>query len=247
MKIKPLWIFFLLILSACSILPGQIIITDTTPTSVVWTATAIQPIETIVFGSTATPEPPSATSTAIAVTPEETQVSTEIPQTATVTAATSDPAATATAQIVTLVATQTASPTSIPAIPTVVPANLKFTVQDGSPVYIPNFVHTTEACNWMGVAGQVFNKAGSPMPNVVVVAEGYFDGKPLELITLTSLASAYGPGGFELPLALKTIASKNAVYLSVYDLNGVLLSNPLPLETFTACEKNLIVVNFKEK
>ncbi len=244
MKIKPLWIFFLLILSACSILPGQIIITDSTPTVMVWTATAIQPIETIVFGVTATPEAPTATSTVIAVTPEETQVSTELP---TVTAPTSDPAATATAQIVTLVATQTASPTNVPALPTVVPANLKFTVQDGSPVYIPNFAHVADACNWMGVAGQVFNKAGSPMPNVVVVAEGYFDGKPLELITLTSLASAYGPGGFELPLALKTIASKNAVYLSVYDLNGVLLSNPLPLETFTACEKNLIVVNFKEK
>ncbi len=245
MKIKQLWIFLILILSACSILPGQIIISDSTPTVMVWTATAIQPIETIDLISSATPEAPIMTATEVVVTPEETQVSTELPQ------ATAGAPATATAQIITLVATQTASPTAnpttIPAMPTVVPANLKFTVQDSSPVYIPNFAHPTEACNWMGIAGQVFNKAGSPMPNVVVVAEGYLDGKPLELISLTSLASAYGPGGFELPLALKTIASKNAVYLSVYDLDGNLLSNPLALETFTDCEKNLIIANFKEK
>jgi hypothetical protein len=239
MKIKPIWIFLLLILSACSVLPIDIIISDPTPTTVVWTATAIQPIETLCPGceatATVTPEAPIVTNTPVVETPQETPISTDLPQ------------ATATAQIITLVPTETSSPTAIPPTATSVPINVRFNVQEGSPVYIPNFAHPQAACNWMGVAGQVFNKAGSPMPNVVVVAEGYLDGRPLELISLTSLASAYGPGGFELPLAQKTVATTNAVYLSIYNLEGNQLSAPLALQTFTDCEKNLIVVNFKEK
>ena len=249
MKKFAICIILVLLLSACT-LPVDIVIGEDTPTVVAWTATAVPSIETLCPGceATATPifETPdvtltqnTATETVIAETPEPTTETTAEP--------TEDPQHTATAQIVTLMPTATATNTALSPTATPVPVEEKFVVQEDSPVYIPNFVYPDVGCNWMGIAGQVFNKAGSPMENVVVVAEGSVGNSPLEQISLTSLASAYGPGGYELPLADHTIESSNIIYLSIYDLDGKLLSQPLPIETFDDCEKNLIVVNFKEK
>jgi hypothetical protein len=239
MKKFAIWILLVLSLSACS-LPFDIIITDETPTAMAWTATAVPPIETLCPGceATATPVPgtPEATATDIII---DTVEPTAEP--------TMEPEYTATAQIVTLMPTGTATNTALPPTATPAPVDEKFVVQQDSPVYIPNFVYPELGCNWMGIAGQVFNQAGSPMENVVVVAEGSIGNDPLEQISLTSLASAYGPGGYELPLANHTIESANIIYLSIYDLNGNLLSQPLAIETFDDCEKNLIIVNFKEK
>ena len=245
MKKFAIGIFLVLILSACS-LPVEIVIGDATPTVVVWTATTVPSIETLCPGceATATPilETPDvtitegpATETVVAETPEPTAEPTE------------DPQYTATAQIVTLMPTATATATALPPTATPVPVEEKFEVQQDSPVYIPNFVYPDSGCNWMGIAGQVFNQAGSPMENVVVVADGSIGNDPLDQITITSLASAYGPGGYEIQLADHTIESVNTIYLSIYDLAGNLLSQPFSVETFDDCEKNLIVVNFKEK
>jgi hypothetical protein len=241
MKKVFFWIIPFFILSACSMLPVEVIIDESTPTALVWTATAIQPIETLCPGcgstATLTPAPIESSATIAAVTevPLVTQTNTEISN------------ATATAQIVNVVPTGTATATAIPATATIIAANMKYEVQSDSPVYIPNFVHTDAACSWMGIAGQVFNKAGSPLPNVVVVAEGSLNSTPVEVISLTSLSSAYGPGGYELPLSTTSIDSSNSIYVSIYDLAGNLLSSPLPVQTYNNCDKNLIIVNFKEK
>ncbi|MBI9048088.1 MAG: hypothetical protein JEZ00_01595 [Anaerolineaceae bacterium] len=241
MKKFAIWIFLILIFSACSILPVDIIINDGTPTVVVWTATAVEPIETLCPGC-------EATATVAQGTPQETITvgpATETPEPTS--EPTEDPEYTATAQIVTLMPTGTATVTALPPTATSVPVVEKYAVQQGSPVYIPNFVHTASGCAWMGIGGQVFNKAGSPMPDLLVVAEGSIGNNPLDQISLTSLASAYGPGGYELLLADRTIESSNVIFISIYDLSGNLLSQPLAIETFDDCEKNLIVVNFKEK
>ena len=234
------WIFLILILSACSMLPVDIIISDATPTALIWTATAIQPIDTLCPGceATATTDPAiESTATAPAETAivEPTQEGTPAPE------------ATATAQIVVVVPTNTPTNTPLPATATPSASDMKYDVQSDSPVYIPNFAHADLACSWMGIAGQVFDKAGSPLPGVVVVAEGSLNAKPLEIIRLTSLDSAYGPGGFEIPLADQPVDSNGTIYVSIYDLDGNLLSTPLALQTYNDCDKNLIVVNFKEK
>ena len=245
MKKFAISMIMVLLLSACT-LPVDIVIGEETPTAMVWTATAVPSIETLCPGC-------EATATPILQTPEVTLTADTATETAIVetteptTEPTDDPQFTATAQIVTLMPTATATATALPPTATPVPVEEKFVVQQDSPVYIPNFVYPDLGCNWMGIAGQVFNQAGSPMENVVVVADGSIGNSPLEQITLTSLASAYGPGGYELPLADHTIESSNIIYLSIYDLEGNLLSQPFSVETFDDCEKNLIIVNFKEK
>ena len=91
--------------------------------------------------------------------------------------------------------TETATPTqTITPTPTVP----SFIIQPGTPVYLQNFAHPEEGCNWMGAAGQVFDRSGNPIANMVVVIEGILNDASVDLIGMTGLESAYGPGGFEM-------------------------------------------------
>ncbi len=175
---------------------------------------------------TATEPPPTATFTAEpSATPRGT--ATALPGT------TSTPTAPATAT-----ATATVTPTSVP---------MPYALQPNSPVYIQNFVHSDKGCNWMGVAGQVFDKAGKPVVGLVVVVEGFLGQRVLDEVMLTGLSTPYGPGGYEIVLDTKTVASSNSLFISLYDLAGKPLTHPIPFDTFADCTRNLIVINFKQR
>jgi hypothetical protein len=124
--------------------------------------------------------------------------------------------------------------------------SLWFTVQAGMPIYLQNFVHDDKGCNWMGVAGQVFDKDGSPLGNVVVVVKGSLNGAQVSFITLTGFPSSvsYGPGGYEIQLANAIYNSGNTLSIQLFDSTGVALSNPVPFSTYANCSKNLILINF---
>jgi hypothetical protein len=121
-----------------------------------------------------------------------------------------------------------------------------FTAQTGMPIYIQNFVHDEKGCNWMGVAGQVFDKNGSPLTDVVVVVKGSLNGAKISVITLTGFPSSvsYGPGGYEIQLATAAYSSSNALTIQLFDSTGAALSNPVPFSTYADCSKNLILINF---
>lgn len=175
---------------------------------------------------TATEPPPTATLTAEpSATPSGT--ATALPGT------TSTPIAPATAT-----ATFTVTPTAV---------LMPYALQPNSPVYIQNFVHSDKGCNWMGVAGQVFDKAGKPVAGLVVVVEGSLGQRVLDEVTLTGLSTSYGPGGYEIVLDTKTAASSNSLFISLHNLAGTPLTNRIPFNTFTDCTKNLIVINFKQR
>lgn len=144
------------------------------------------------------------------------------------------------------IATETpipATPTPTPQ-PTLAPATYLFEPQAGTPKRIENFTHPELACNWMGIGGQVFLLDGSPAMNLVVVVSGTLNGQPVDLVTLTGLSRAYGEGGFELQLADKPAASQSTLTIQLFDLEGVPLSDVVPLETSTECGQNLILINF---
>jgi hypothetical protein len=61
------------------------------------------------------------------------------------------------------------------------------------PAYLQNFTHIEQGCNWMGVAGQVFDKNGQPINRMVVRVEGFLGNQSLDALGMTSLATAYGP------------------------------------------------------
>jgi hypothetical protein len=126
---------------------------------------------------------------------------------------------------------------------TAIPPKL-YRAQSNSPVYLPNFAHQDLACKWMGVAGQVFDRSGNPAKNIVVVANGKLNGKNLNAVGLTGSSNLYGPGGYEIVLGNSSLTAIGTLTLTVYGLNGVALSDPVPFNTIGNCQKNLILINF---
>ncbi len=113
--------------------------------------------------------------------------------------------------------------------------------------YTTNFLHPDLGCNWTGIAGQVFNSGGNPIINMVVVVEGMLDGENVELMALTGMATDYGAGGYEIQLADKLVNSTGSLTVTIYDLAGTQLTDPVLINTYTDCTKGLIIANFKQK
>jgi hypothetical protein len=125
----------------------------------------------------------------------------------------------------------------------------KFTIQAVTPIFMVNFVHTTEACNWQGVAGQVFDASGKPILNYVVKVAGTYNGLPFSKIAVTGMVagSPYGVGGYEIELGSSAVASVDLLTIQVFDAQGNAVTNPLPFSTSSSCTQNLVLINFKAK
>jgi hypothetical protein len=184
---------------------------------------------------TATPASVEATATVFtlpteAVVPTETAIPTE--------------AATATLEP-TQTPTATVAPSSTPTV-TVTPTDSPkvYVVQPNTPVLGQNFGHADLACNWTGVAGQVFGKDGKPVDNLVVVVDGVWNASPVELLGMTGTAKAYGAGGYEIKIADKPADTKGTLYIQVFDLNGVALTDHVAFNTSSNCTGNLTLINF---
>jgi hypothetical protein len=122
-------------------------------------------------------------------------------------------------------------------------------LQPGSPAYIQNFVHVEEDCSWLGVAGQVFDKNGKPINNLVMNVKGTLGSDTLDKISITGIPEAnfYGPGGYEIKISNKTMVSENTLSIQVLDLKGEKLSKAIGFNTYSDCKKNLIIINFQIK
>jgi hypothetical protein len=154
----------------------------------------------------------------------------------------------------TLLATVTSIPTELPtALPTgtstpqFTTTPFPFILQLGTPAYIENFAHPFEGCDWLGIAGQIFDWDGTPLMNKVVMVTGGIEGKAVEIIGVTGVPEAdiYGPGGFEIQIADHVFASEKALAIQVFDLDGIPITGSVLFDTFTDCGKNLIIINFQ--
>lgn len=158
--------------------------------------------------------------------------------------------------------TNTPRPTSSPA-PSETPFNLftltpttagadaggmPFSVGPGTPVSTSSLAFYPETeCNWLGVAGQVFDLSGAPVPGQQVRIGGILAGRTIDQLTLTGLASAYGAEGFyEVKLGDTPTASIGTLWVQLLDQGGLPMSDKIFFDTFDDCENNLIFVNFKQ-
>jgi hypothetical protein len=121
---------------------------------------------------------------------------------------------------------------------------LNFIVQEGNPAYMANFANPDEGCDWMGIAGQVFDEDGDEIPDLVLVAGNALDENGTELSSLTGTAQAYGPGGYEIKLSDTALDTSQVFWVEVRNAEGLALSERVFFDTFAVCEKNLILVNF---
>ena len=88
---------------------------------------------------------------------------------------------------------------------------------------------------------------GSPQPNIRVHLRGVYNGKTIDLTTITGLAAEwYGPSGFEFKLSEKAIDSTALLAIQLEDQSFLPISEQVILNTYADCTKNLILVNFKQ-
>jgi hypothetical protein len=121
-----------------------------------------------------------------------------------------------------------------------------YQVQEGSPVWLPNFIHSEAGCKWLGVAGQVFDRAGVPLTALVLEVGGTLRGIQVQGLSLTGIAPAYGPGGYEVYLGDQAVDSSSALWIQVKDLSGKELTDRVTFDTFSDCSRNLVLINFIE-
>jgi hypothetical protein len=140
-------------------------------------------------------------------------------------------------------ATLTPSPTL--GTTTITPTGAPFGLQPGSPVAIPNIANNDQ-CSWMGVGGQVFDLNDAPIVGLAVRIDGTLGGQLVLIDTLTGSAPALGPAGYVFNLSDHPIASPGTLFVQLRDNAGIPLSDRVAVSTFDTCDKNLVLVNWKQ-
>ena len=111
-------------------------------------------------------------------------------------------------------------------------------------VIIPHL--QTVSCNWQGVGGTVDDQNSSPIIGIVVRLAGTLDGKSVELTTVSGISPEYGKSGFEFVLGDTPVNSRDTVYVQLLDQAGLPLSDRIYIDTFSDCDRNLVLVRFKK-
>jgi hypothetical protein len=124
--------------------------------------------------------------------------------------------------------------------------DFRYTVQQGTPLGITNFLHPEAGCNWLGVGGQAFKLTSEPALGLIAVVGGSLAGTTLNNSTVSGSASGLGPGGFEIALSSSPVESQGTVWIQLFDANGNSQSDRIFIDTYADCNRNLILVNFTE-
>jgi hypothetical protein len=145
---------------------------------------------------------------------------------------------------VTVTPTETLTPTLGPSPTATINSAYPFILR-GDPVAIASSaIPGHEECK-LWVAGQAYDLQNAPMVGITVQLGGYL-GKTVSQFSLTGTALQYGPAGYEFTVANLVQGSENSIWIMLLDQAGVPLSNRIYLNTYDDCQRNLILVNFRQ-
>jgi hypothetical protein len=138
--------------------------------------------------------------------------------------------------------TATATPTEGPSpTPTFTRSPFPFTKSPDSPMYLRNFANTA-GCDWLGIAGEVQDTVGNPVP------PGQFRvhvwGSGIDERVNVGGAPAYGPSGWEqFVFDSPVIRSYN---LQLETVSGTSVSQVYQVQTRASCNENLLYFIFQQ-
>jgi hypothetical protein len=92
----------------------------------------------------------------------------------------------------------------------------------------------------MGIAGQVFNLSNQPLIGHLV----HLEGGGLNYDAVTGSKPAYGSSGYELPINDHAVQTTNVYRVQLRNQSNAPLSDTYVINTSSACNQNLILVNF---
>jgi len=126
---------------------------------------------------------------------------------------------------------------------------VKYIIQDGIPKYLANFNYLDKGCAWQGVAGQVFGTDNVPVKFLIVKVFGTWNGQEVEKYAVTGMLSAkdYGKGGYEITLGDVAVDSTTPLFVQLFDSDMTPLSEPFQFITKAKCNRNLVLISFVHK
>ncbi len=128
-------------------------------------------------------------------------------------------------------------------------SSMPFVLHEGNPQYIPNLYHAELGCSWMGVGGQVLSLNGAPVTGVVVKLGGQLAGQTVDLVTVSGIATKYGPAGYEFDLTELIegpTASSHSMWVQLLDQAGLPMSDQIYFDTYEECDQSTIIIYFKQ-
>ena len=150
---------------------------------------------------------------------------------------------------ITLVPTSTpiGAPTDTPN-PNVTTGPMSFELQNPPEAIPARVYHPGIGCNFMGVSGSAFDVRTNAIEGMVVQLGGTLESRLFETqVTLTGL-SASGDGRYEFTISDHPIASNGTLWVQLFDQSGLIaMSDKIYFNTYDDCERNMILVNFKQK
>jgi hypothetical protein len=108
-----------------------------------------------------------------------------------------------------------------------------------SPRYLQNYANS-EGCNWLGIAGEVFDLAGNPV-SLNTYQVHIWDGGVDERVPVGG-ALAYGPSGFERFLFDSPRVQDHNIQLET--VSGTAVSQVYRVQTRASCNQNLLYFVF---
>ncbi len=128
-------------------------------------------------------------------------------------------------------------------------SGMSYSVQPGTPSAIPGQpFHPEAGCNWLGVAGYVYDLSGGQVKSMEVHVGGVLAGVPVNMVTLTGLlTNSMGAGYYEFTLGNAPIASSKTLWVQLIDpQGGLVMSDKVYFDTYDTCDKNMILINFNQ-
>ncbi len=117
-------------------------------------------------------------------------------------------------------------------------------IMDTTSVISGETFHAGEGCK-LWVAGQTLDLKRAPIVGITVQLGGYLQ-KTISQFSLTGTALQYGQAGYEFTIADETSPSTHALWVQLLDQTGIPLSARIYFDTFDDCQKNLILINFRQ-
>lgn len=150
-----------------------------------------------------------------------------------------------------IIATATVEPVLTTAAPTITSQATSeqaysFALQ-GAPTGLKSEVFkSATGCTWQGVAGVIVDMQGQHLTNIGIVLKGSYDGKTISTQSISGTHTEYGDSGYEFQLGTSPIDSNGLLSIQLVDQAGLPLSEQVIFDTYGTCDKNLVLINFKQ-
>ena len=145
--------------------------------------------------------------------------------------------------------TETLAPTRTATLTSTITPELFPFVLDGRPEPVPSIMIRPQlGCEWLVIAGQVWDLEGDPVKGLTLHLFGEVGGFEVDRYVLSGAENAvvYGESGFEFAIEGLVVESSGTLFIQLIDINELPFSLPYALETYNDCQRNLILVNFKQ-